>query len=115
MTLKVYKKVTRWYFTYHQVEKQLSGDLERFINRLGDLLEQNVIYFTIDVNPDSGTYGLALLYEDKVNRTTVKYGLYGKLRSFFPSVLNFNEGWPTINLPSNWMDRGNVSLYIRLK
>lgn len=115
MTLKIYKKTTRWYFTYHQVEKQLSGNLECFVDHLGDLLGQKVIYITIDVNPTTGTYGLALLYERKFNWETVTYGLYGKLRGFFPSILNFNEGWPTINLPSKWMNHGTASLYIKLK
>ena len=46
MTIKVYKKRVRWYFTFHGEEIYIEQD--NFLNILEKLLNKNVLYFKVN-------------------------------------------------------------------
>lgn len=92
MTIKVYKKRTHWYYTYHCVEYDL-GRL-KYLDFFETLLDSKIIYFVL--------------------KDTWRGGFVGKLETYYLDNCHFldpfpfnkiipfergNEMYPTIKLP----------------
>ena len=65
MTIKIYKKRVKWYFTYHCKEYELGRS--QYFDNLSKLLDQNVIYFKLDNKYDSENSMGTLVPNDRMS------------------------------------------------
>ena len=96
MTVKVYKKRTRWYYQFHNVEYQL--DNSRFINILEKLFDSNVLYFKLKfVEQGDNMYLIPTWWKANTYRTNGIIKLFVRLfdREFMEDTFTFN--FPIIN------------------
>ena len=111
MTVKVYKKRTRWYFKYRTIEYQLPDS--QSINFFATLYDSNIIYFKI--HPYAFPYGLGLVptWEDThtftvsriikdLIKTVNKFYYDNEIFKFKFDLGSIDYGVPCLNIVDIW-------------